>query len=352
MQHKLAVVSTLTLLALGLASLLAPQIGSLLGQDFQQQNIFYRYQPILSHTLLPFEERERLLEEFFQSNPGLMKKVSDHLSPANFDEDLVFEYILEKGRPLSGSEFIQLNQLIKSFQRFHLFGTDELGRDVFTRLIYAGRVSIGIGLLVAIIAGLLSLAIGSMAGFYGGKLDIVLMRFTDLMMSIPIIPVLIVLTAIDIGKTPLHLFSNSEHQELFKVVFILSLFSWMTGARVVRASIHSVKRLEFVTAAKGLGASNIRVLMSHVLPNVLGPFLVAQTVVVAQAILIEAGLSFLGLGIQPPTPSWGNMLSNAQELIYESPHLAVMPGLLIFIVVASINFMGDAVNSSLQGQKL
>jgi peptide/nickel transport system permease protein len=225
---------------------------------------------------------------------------------------------------------------------FHLLGTDELGRDVLMRLLYGTQVSIGIGLAVGLISAFLGILIGALAGYYGGWVDSTLMRLTDSMLSLPIIPVLIVLAALDFSKIEsLSLIITSENESVIKMVLILCLFSWMTVARLVRGKILSVKQMDYVSAARGLGASNQRILFLHILPNTVGPLLVAVSLIIGQAILIEAGLSYLGLGVQPPTPSWGNMLFNAQEVIYESPLLAFFPGLMIFLAVISFNFIGD-----------
>lgn len=230
----------------------------------------------------------------------------------------------------------------------HLLGTDELGRDVFLRLIYGTQVSIGIGICVGLLALFIGTLIGTLAGYYGGKIDTVLMRLTDSMLSLPLIPILIVLAAIDLKKIALFdMFVSASNESIIKMIFILCLFSWMTIARLVRGTILSIKGREYIQAAKMMGAGDFRIMTRHVLPNAVGPMLVAVSLVIGQAILIEAGLSFLGLGVQPPTPSWGNMLFNAQELIYEAPSLAVFPGILILLAVMSFNFIGDGLQDAL-----
>jgi peptide/nickel transport system permease protein len=358
-KHRMALISSLTLLILGSAAVFAPIVAEILNQDVNAQNIFYRYKPMASTISVSGDKKEEELEKLFERSPQLIEVISKFINPneefQENNEDAVYDYATAqnpqaiKGEAQGIDDF---NKLLESFKRFHFLGTDELGRDVFIRLIYAGRISMGVGLMVAIFSGIISLVIGGLAGFYGGRLDGLLMRFTDLVMSIPTIPVLIVLAAIDLNKLPfLSYFISASNEGLFKVVFTLSLFSWMTGARIIRGGIHSIKRREYIMAAKGLGATDKRIFSFHIIPNIIGPFLVAETMVIAQAILIEAGLSFLGLGIQPPTPSWGNMLSNAQELVYESPHLAIFPGLMIFLVVASVNFIGDGLQDVLSSQE-
>jgi len=227
-------------------------------------------------------------------------------------------------------------------------GTDEAGRDVFIRLIYGTRVSLGVAFLAAFSSGIIGIFIGSLAGYFGGKLDTVLMRVVDSLLALPIIPVLIVLAAIDFGKLPIiGLLLSGEDSSVAKMVLILVAFSWMVQARLVRGAILSIKEREFVLAAKTVGLSNAGIILKEILPNVLSPVTVAVTLNVGSAILFEAALSFLGLGIQPPTPSWGNMLNNASEIIYQAPLLAVAPGILILIIVMSFNFLGDGLQDAL-----
>jgi len=240
-----------------------------------------------------------------------------------------------------------LRPIVDSFSRFHILGTDELGRDVFIRLIYGTRVSIGVGVLVSLAAALIGLFVGSMAGFYGGVLDSLLMRLTDSLLSLPMMPVLIIFAAVDLSQLPgLSLIIGNKSESALKLVIILCLFSWMTVARLVRGSVLTLKEREFVLAAKTLGAKDVTIILTHLAPNVIAPLLVNVTVNVGHAIIYEASLSFLGLGIQPPTPSWGNMLSNSQEFIIQAPWLAVAPALLIFLTVISFNFIGDGLQNA------
>jgi peptide/nickel transport system permease protein len=203
---------------------------------------------------------------------------------------------------------------------------------------------------VALISGLIGLVVGSLAGYYGGRLDAFLMRFTDALLSLPILVVLIVVSAIDLGKllggTPFAFIVDHEYESVIKMVIILCAFSWMQAARLVRGSILSIKEQEFVLAARVLGARDRTIIVSHIVPNVIAPLLVAVTLGIGNAILFEAALSFLGLGIQPPTPSWGNMLHNAQDMVQHAPMLAVLPGLLILLTVISFNYVGDGVRDA------
>ncbi len=237
---------------------------------------------------------------------------------------------------------------IQGIDKTHILGTDELGRDVLVRLIYGTRVSIGVGLLVAFASSLIGLMFGCLAGFYGGYVDSLLMRITDALLSLPILPILIVLAAIDFSKIPiLKNIVTSQNQAIMKLVIILCSFSWMTVGRLVRGSILSLKEREFIMAARTLGASDFTIIIRHIIPNVMSPLLVSVTLGVGESILFESALSYLGLGIQPPTPSWGNMLFNAQEMIYEAPGLAILPGLLIVATTISINFIGDGLQDAI-----
>jgi peptide/nickel transport system permease protein len=225
----------------------------------------------------------------------------------------------------------------------HPLGTDDLGRDLMARLLDGGRVSIVVGLTAAVIAATIGSVLGVIAGYFGGRFDAVLMRFTDGVIALPLLAVLIVLAAIDLGKLGIpEEIARSPEAGLARIVMITAAFGWTTVARLVRAATLSLKTRDFVRAAIALGASPWRVMLVHILPNTLSPILVATALAVGEVIKFESVLSFLGLGIQPPTPSWGNMLTNAQELIWTAPHLALWPGLLILATVASCNILADA----------
>jgi peptide/nickel transport system permease protein len=235
----------------------------------------------------------------------------------------------------------------------HPLGTDELGRDLLVRLLYGGRVSLGVGLVVAVVAAVIGTAIGLAAGYVGGRLDTVLMRLTDGIIALPLLPLLIVLAAVDLSKLGLpDGIAQSPATSFYKMVALISLVGWTTVARLVRGATLSLREREFVRAAEALGARPWRTMLVHILPNVVSPIVVATTLSVGGIILLESTLSFLGLGIQPPLPSWGNMLSNAQELIWSSPALAVWPGLLIFLTVIACNFLGDGLQDALDPRAL
>jgi peptide/nickel transport system permease protein len=217
----------------------------------------------------------------------------------------------------------------------HFFGTDELGRDVLTRIMYAGRISLSVGFLVALNVSILGMLVGATAGFYGRVPDVVLMRLVDVLLSVPTLPLYLILAALIPGGG------------VSRIIIIFTAFGWTGVARLVRGQILSLRTLEFVQAARAMGASEPRIILRHLLPNALAPVIVAATLAVGNAILGESALSFLGLGIQPPTPSWGNMLQRAQEYIWNAPHLAVFPGLFIFLTVLSFNFLGDGLRDAL-----
>ena len=230
----------------------------------------------------------------------------------------------------------------------HPLGTDELGRDLLLRLLHGGRVSLFVGLVGALVAALLGTAIGLLAGYVGGRLDTLLMRLTDAVIALPLLPLLIVLAAIDVEKLGLPAtLGRGEGGSVFRIVLIVALVGWTTVARLVRGAALSVREREFVRAAVALGAGPGRVMAVHVLPSVTSPIIVATTLSVGNIILTAAVLSFLGLGVQPPLADWGSMLTGAQELIWQAPQLAIYPGLLIFVTVIAFNFLGDGLQDAL-----
>jgi peptide/nickel transport system permease protein len=236
------------------------------------------------------------------------------ISPYNFHE----QALLEVTQPPSAK---------------HWLGTDNLGRDVFTRLLYGGRISLLVGVTVAVSAVVIGALVGSLAGYYGGWIDNLLMRVTDLFLSIPFLVVLI-------------LFSKILGGSVFDIVLLLSLIFWMPAARIIRGLFLSLKEKEFVEAARSMGASNRRIIAYHILPNVLGPMIVIATLDVAAAILTESALSFLGFGVQLPTPTWGNLLNDSQNFIILAPWLVYFPGLAILLTVLAVNFLGDGMRDA------
>lgn len=229
---------------------------------------------------------------------------------------------------------VRLRERLQEPSAAHWLGTDELGRDALSRLLHGGRVSLFVGVAAALLSSFLGIFIGAMAGYYGKLTDTLLMRWTDIMLSIPSIPLLLILSRFVGGS-------------VWGIVAILMMFGWMSLARIVRGSILSLREIEFVDAASVVGARPWRILFLHIVPNALAPILVYTTLNIGYAILAESSLSYLGLGIQPPVPSWGNMLLNAQQHLGEAPWLALFPGLMIFLSLLSINFLGDGLRDAL-----
>jgi peptide/nickel transport system permease protein len=215
-----------------------------------------------------------------------------------------------------------------------VLGADELGRDLLSRLLHAGRVSLAVGLITALIAVLVGSVLGAVAGFYGGALDTAIMRVVDVLLSIPTIFLLLALSAF-------------LKPTMLTITLIIGLNSWMSVARMVRGQVLSLKEQEFVLAARAAGAGARRLIVRQLLPNAVAPVLVAATLTVATAILLESSLSYLGYGIQPPTASWGNMLNNAQSYVLYAPWVAVYPGAMISLTVLSFNFAGDGLRDAL-----
>lgn len=216
----------------------------------------------------------------------------------------------------------------------HLLGTDELGRDLLSRIIWGSRVSLKVGFVAVGIALIIGIIIGSVAGFYGGKVDAVLMRFVDMMLAFPTFFLILAVIAI-------------LEPSIFTIMAVIGITSWMDVARLVRAEFLTLKERDFVDAAKAIGVSNRRLIFRHILPNALSPVFVAATFGVAGAILVESGLSFLGLGVQPPEPSWGNILTSGKDNIEVAWWLSLYPGLAILITVLSYNLVGEGLRDAI-----
>jgi len=223
----------------------------------------------------------------------------------------------------------------------HWIGTDEIGRDLYTRLLFGARISLTLATFVVVIEVLLGTLIGAVAGYYGGFIDGLLMRLTDTVLCIPTLPLLLVLTGI-VAAT-----STKASLNFVSIVLIIGFLSWTTVARLVRGAFLSLREKEFCEAARAIGSNDSRIVIRHLLPNALAPIIVQATLDIANVIILESALSYLGFGIQPPTASWGSMLANAQENITIAPWAAIFPGLCIFVTVLAINYLGDGLRDAL-----
>jgi peptide/nickel transport system permease protein len=225
----------------------------------------------------------------------------------------------------------------------HIMGTDDLGRDVYTRVLYAGRASLTVGMLAVLVSLFVGVGIGLVSGYFGGWTDSIFSRLTEVFLSVPRLFVLILLAvylrALDAPW--------AQPGTIGPIAVVIGLFAWMGMARLVRASTMEMREQEFVNAAYATGVKNKRILFTHILPNVASPIIVATSLGLAGAILTESGLSYLGIGVQLPTPTWGNMLSQSQTYLTTAPWIAVFPGIMIFIVVLCINYLGDALRDAL-----
>jgi peptide/nickel transport system permease protein len=230
--------------------------------------------------------------------------------------------------------YIDLKDALMPPSAQHWLGTDTLGRDVLSRIIYGSRVSLEVGFVAVGLATLIGLIVGASSGYYGGWVDMILMRFVDLMLCFPSFFLILAVIAL-------------LEPSIINIMVIIGLTSWMGVARLVRAEILSLREREFVIAARALGASDVRLILRHLLPNALAPVMVSATLGVAGAILTESALSFLGLGVQPPTPSWGNMLTAGKDNIEIAWWLSVFPGLAILITVMSYNLLGEGIREAI-----
>jgi peptide/nickel transport system permease protein len=230
----------------------------------------------------------------------------------------------------------------------HFFGTDTIGRDVFARTIYGGQISLLIGITAVIVQVVIGILIGALSGYYGGLVDSLLMRFTEAILTIPTLFLLLVMAKFFGGRVPdIDLLGRSFSGSVVVIILIIGFTSWPRLARIVRAEFLSLKENDFVMAAHAIGTPNRQIIFRHILPNTVAPIVVEATLAVASAILYEAYISFLGLGVQPPTATWGNMVTGATTFIEDAPWLWFFPGVLILLTVLSINFIGDGLRDAL-----
>ncbi len=223
---------------------------------------------------------------------------------------------------------------LKGMSSEHLMGTDHLGRDIFSRVIWGSRISLSVGFVAAGVAVLLGTVIGAVAGYFGGRIDDILMRFTEIVMSFPTFFLLITIISI-------------VERSIFNIMLVIGLTSWPGLARMVRGQFLSLREQEFVTAARALGASNSRIIFRHILPNAMAPIIVSATLRIGGAILSESGLSFLGLGVPEPFPSWGSILNTGRTNLRQAPWITTFPGIFIFLTVLAFNYVGDGLRDAL-----
>ena len=245
--------------------------------------------------------------------------------------------------------------------RLHIFGVDHLGRDLFTRVLYAARVSLSIAFLVVLLSQVFGTLVGAVAGYYGGVADASISRVTEFMLSIPDLPILLIISAIMIkrevilplppfvnkGLSALMLAPEREAQKVVVLVLILMIFGWMGASRLMRGMALSLAKQDFVEALRAAGASDARIIFRHIIPNGLAPILVNASLALGGVIVLESALSFLALGVQEPTPTWGNMLSASQSYMFQHPWLPLIPGIPLVIVAIGFNFVGDGLRDAL-----
>jgi len=246
---------------------------------------------------------------------------------------------------LPGPNAINVLERYQGPSAHHWLGTDELGRDQVSRLLHAGRISLTVALASTLVAVLIGIAVGATAGYFGGLVEIILMRGTDVILALPLLPLLLVVSAMLQKGNILVRFGKGS--SVIVIIVVLSFFGWTTVARLAHGSALALKQREFIEAARALGVGRLRTIVTHIIPNSLAPIIVAATLGFGVRVILEATLSFLGLGVQEPTASWGNMLNAAQTKVLSTPILTVYPGMLIFFTVLAINFVGDGLRDAL-----
>ena len=240
-----------------------------------------------------------------------------------------------------------LDQVLKSPDMHHWLGTDSLGRDMLSRLIYGARISMAVGVITAVISFVIGTAYGAVAGWFGGYVDSGLMRFVDILDSIPSIVLLIIVKLV---FDSFDIIQNPELKALTGMLLALSLVSWVSLARVVRGQVLQIKQMAYVESARAMGASGVRIVTQHILPNIAGPVIVLLTFQIPSNILSESFLSFLGLGLQPPFSSWGVLANDGWRSLRSYPHLMISPGIAIFLAMLAFNLLGDGLRDAVDPQ--
>jgi len=260
-----------------------------------------------------------------------------------------------------GDYFLPFGAVDAETGRTHYLGTDHIGRDYFSRVVYAGRISLTVALVSVVFSVLLGIAVGAYSGFYGGWVDNLLMRFVEFMLTIPFLPLLLILSSMLLRNENLipipdpvlritgsiMLLDPRDARQAVVIIIVLAATGWLTAARLMRGMVLSLRGQTFTEAAKAMGASNARIIFNHMIPNAMAPIIVEASLLLAGFIITEAALSFLGFGIQDPIPTWGNMLAATQAYMFDRPWLPLVPGLPIFLCALAFNFIGDGLRDAL-----
>ncbi len=260
-----------------------------------------------------------------------------------------------------GKYFVPFGTVDTKTGRTHYFGTDNIGRDYFSRLVYAGRISLSVALITTAAAAIIGVLIGAYSGFYGGWLDSILMRAVEFLATIPILPLLLIISAMLIKNenaipipdvvllvmSKITLLNTNDARQAVLIIIVLAGLGWLNDARLMRGMVLSLRDQTFVEAARSLGASNISIIFRHMLPNAMAPIIVNASLNLSAFIVAEAALSFLGFGIQDPIPTWGNMLAATQQFMFDRPYLPLIPGIPIVLTSLAFNYIGDGLRDAL-----